>query len=58
MSEKPRKNKYTETLEELEASAHVKVEDQVAEQPEPPAPAPLSDAEVARQEFLRIAGAP
>jgi hypothetical protein len=58
MTDKRKPGKYSATLEELEASAHVKTEDQVAEQPEPPAPAPLSEAEVARQEFLRIAGAP
>jgi hypothetical protein len=58
MTDKRPTSKYSVTLEKLEKSAHVRVEDQVAEQPEPPAPAPLSEAEVDRQEFLRIAGAP
>ena len=52
------KSKYTETLAALEASAHVPIEDQVAEQPEPPAQAPLSDGEVDRLIFLRTAGSP
>ena len=52
------KGKYSETLAELEASAHVPIKDQVAEQPEPPALAPLSDGEVDRQTLLRIAGSP
>lgn len=51
-------NKYAATLDELEASARVPVEDQVAEQAEPPSEPPLSEGEVDRQTFLRIAGAP
>ena len=50
--------KYSASLEDLEASARVRIEDQVIELPEPPSQAPLSDGEVDRQTFLRIAGAP
>jgi hypothetical protein len=51
-------NKYARTLDELEASARVKLEDQTAEQPEPPSEPPLTQTEVDRQAFLRVAGAP
>lgn len=51
-------NKYARTLDELEASVRVKLEDQTAEQPEPPSEAPLTQTEVDRQAFLRVAGAP
>ncbi len=53
-----RSAKYGASLEDLEASARVRVEDQVIEVPEPPSQNPLSDGEVDRQTFLRIAGAP
>ena len=56
MRDKRREGKYSATLAELEASAHVPVQDQVAEQPEPPTQAPLSQEEVDRQTLLRIAG--
>jgi hypothetical protein len=56
MSDQRRKGKYSATLAELEASARVPVEEQVAEQPEPPAQAPLSQGEVDRQTLLRITG--
>jgi hypothetical protein len=58
MSDQPPKGKYSASLADLEASARVPVEDQVAEQPEPPAQALLSEGEVDRQTLLRIAGAP
>jgi hypothetical protein len=48
--------KYGATLEELEASAHVPVDEQVATQPEAPGEAALSDAEVERQAMLRVTG--
>jgi uncharacterized protein (DUF1330 family) len=49
-------SKYSITPAELEASVRVPVEDQVAEQPEPPAEAPLTPDEVDRQIMLRNAG--
>ncbi len=52
------KRKYSESLAELEDSVRVPLEKQVTEQPEPPAEAPLSQTEVERQAFLRVAGAP
>jgi hypothetical protein len=58
MKAKEPKGKYAATLAELEASAHVALGDQVAEQPEPPAAAPVSEEEVDRLSFLRVAGAP
>ncbi len=64
MSRAPRRTterpagKYTTSLADLEASVHVAVDDQVAEQAEAPAPSVLSQSEVERQTFLRIAGAP
>lgn len=48
--------KYDATLDELEASAHVPVDEQVAIQPETPTQAPLSEEEVARQSMLRVTG--
>lgn len=48
--------KYSATLDELEASAHVPVDDQVTEQPESPSASPISDGEVERQAMLRVTG--
>jgi hypothetical protein len=48
--------KYAATLSELEASAHVPVDEQVTIQPAAPAEAALSDAEVERQAMLRVTG--
>ncbi|HEX4018396.1 MAG TPA: hypothetical protein VHX15_16790 [Frankiaceae bacterium] len=48
--------KYSASLADLEASAHVPVDEQVAIQPETPAQAPLSDGEVERQSMLRVTG--
>jgi hypothetical protein len=58
MTSKHPTGKYSVTLDALEASAHVPVDDQVAEQPEAPAADAVSAQEVERQVFLRIAGAP
>ena len=64
MSRAPRRTtrrpagKYTTSLAELEASVHVAIDDQVTEQAEAPTPSVLSQTEVDRQTFLRIAGAP
>jgi hypothetical protein len=48
--------KYGATLDELEASAHVPVDEQVSTQPEAPGEAALSSAEVERQAMLRVTG--
>ena len=48
--------KYSATLDQLEASAHVAVEDQVAIQPEAPAEAPVSEGAVERNAMLRVTG--
>ncbi len=48
--------KFGASLDELEASAHVPIDDQVATQPETPAQAPISEDEVARQSMLRVTG--
>jgi hypothetical protein len=48
--------KYSATLDELEASAHVAVEDQVAIQPEAPAEAPIPEGAVERNAMLRVTG--
>jgi hypothetical protein len=48
--------KYDATLDELEASAHVPVDEQVSTQPEAPGEAALSSAEVERQAMLRVTG--
>ena len=48
--------KYDATLDELEASAHVPVEEQVTTQPESPAAAPKSTEEAERQAMLRVTG--
>ncbi len=48
--------KYNATLDELEASAHVPVDEQVSTQPEAPGDAALSEGEVARQAMLRVTG--
>ena len=48
--------KYSASLDELEASAHVPVEDQVAIQPEAPAEAPVSEGAVERNAMLRVTG--
>jgi hypothetical protein len=48
--------KYSATLEELEASAHVPLDEQVTVQSEAPAQAPVSDGEVDRLAMLRVTG--
>jgi hypothetical protein len=48
--------KYAATLDELEASAHVPVEEQIATQPAAPAEAPLTEGAVERQAMLRVTG--
>lgn len=45
------------TLDELEASVHVPVEDQVSAQADPPAPDLLGPDEIARLSMLRLGGA-
>jgi hypothetical protein len=44
-------------MDELERSAHVPVEEQVTEQPEPPPPGPLADEELDRQRLLGVTAA-
>jgi hypothetical protein len=48
--------KYSATLAELEASAHVPLDEQVTEQPEAPAQAPLTEGAVERTAMLRVTG--
>jgi hypothetical protein len=48
--------KYSASLAELEASAHVPLDKQISEQPEAPAQAPLTQGEVERQAMLRVTG--
>jgi hypothetical protein len=48
--------KYDASLDELEASAHVPVDEQVTTQAEAPGEAALSSAEVERQAMLRVTG--
>jgi hypothetical protein len=48
--------KYDASLDELEASAHVPVDEQVTTQAEAPGEAALSAAEVERQAMLRVTG--
>ena len=50
-------NKYAMTLERLESSVHVPVEQQTSEQPEPPNPDLLGEADRDRLALLRVAGA-
>ena len=45
------------TLDELEASVHVPVEDQVSAQADPPTPDLLGPDEIARLSMLRLGGA-
>ena len=45
------------SLDELEASAHVPVEDQVSAQADPPTPDLLGPDEIARLSMLRLGGA-
>jgi hypothetical protein len=48
--------KYSATLDELEASAHVPVDEQTTVQPEAPAQAPVSEGAVDRNAMLRVTG--
>ena len=48
--------KYSASLDELEASAHVPLDEQVTEQPEAPAQAPLTEGAVERNAMLRVTG--
>ncbi len=48
--------KYDATLDELEASAHVPVDQQVSTQPQDPAASPISAGEAERQAMLRVTG--
>ena len=48
--------KYAATLDELEASAHVPVDEQVTTQPEAPAEAPIAEGAVERNAMLRVTG--
>jgi hypothetical protein len=50
-------SKYEVHVNDLEKSAHVPVEEQVMEQPEPPSPGPMSTEELDRQRLLGITGA-
>lgn len=50
-------NRYAVSLDELERTAHVPVEDQIESQPEPPAPGPLAPEELDRLRLLGITGA-
>ena len=48
-------NKYTVPLDALEHSAHVPLDEQVEERPEPPAPDVVDEERGATQRLLRIA---
>ncbi len=48
--------KYSASLDELEASVHVPLDEQVTEQPEAPAQAPLTEGAVERNAMLRVTG--
>jgi hypothetical protein len=50
-------SKYEVSLDALEKSAHVPVDEQVTEQAEPPAPAPIADEELDRQRLLGVTAA-
>jgi hypothetical protein len=50
-------NRFAITLEQLEAEVHVPVELQTSEQPEPPNPDLLDEADRERLALLGIAGA-
>lgn len=50
-------NKYAVSLEDLERSAHVPASEQVSEQPQPPNPDLLGEADRERLALLRVAGA-
>ena len=50
-------SRYGGSLADLEASAHVPLEQQVTELAEPPAEAPISAEELDRQRLLGITGA-
>jgi hypothetical protein len=56
MPEEP-PSRYAGSLADLEASAHVPLEQQMTEQSEPPAEAPISAEELDRQRLLGITGA-
>ncbi|HEX4427966.1 MAG TPA: hypothetical protein VHZ96_01720 [Frankiaceae bacterium] len=48
--------KYSASLADLEASAHVPLDEQITEQPEAPAQAPLTEGAVERNAMLRVTG--
>jgi hypothetical protein len=48
--------KYSASLADLEASAHVPVDEQTTVQPEAPAQAPLTEGAVERNAMLRVTG--
>ncbi len=50
-------NPYAGTLDDLERSVRVPLEEQSTAQAEPPAEGPLSEAELDRQRLLGITGA-
>ena len=50
-------NKYAVPLDALERSAHVPLDEQTEEHPEPPAPDVLDEDRVAAQRLVRMAGA-
>jgi hypothetical protein len=52
-----RASRYGGSLDDLEASAHVPLDQQVTELAEPPAEAPISAEELDRQRLLGITGA-
>lgn len=51
------RSRYAIPLAELERSAHVPVEEQVTEQAEPPASAPIAAEDLDRQTLLGITSA-
>ena len=53
----PSRSRYAGSLADLEASSHVPLEQQVTEQAEAPAEAPISAEELDRQRLLGITGA-
>lgn len=48
--------KYSASLADLEASAHVPLDEQTTVQPEAPAQAPLTEGAVERTAMLRVTG--
>jgi len=52
-----RANKYSTSIDDLERSVHVPVDQQISEQADAPADAPITAYELERQRLLGITGA-